>query len=219
MSYKWTIDGGNGAIVFANGQQTINTTAPSATVTYVRINGGGYQANLSVTIADPNDPGVLNYGPLPYISCAAILDKSVPQPALGGPRGNTDISATFTPNDGYTIAQAEEVCGYFAFDWQQTITSIPLPAPSGFSPASNPGVVARPPVNDPPPSGWAYQNPTPNAVRIPVYYNIYTSHTGLSLDDAQTPANLTYFDGPADPCLPGGTGAFCNGQTAPREVC
>jgi hypothetical protein len=111
-SYQWKIDGGNGAIVFTNGQQTIETTTPSATVKYVRVSGGGDQANLTVKVTDPNSPGELDYGPLSYTSCAALLDGSLD---TLDPQGGTIISSKFTPKFCKTIAEAEKICGYFAF--------------------------------------------------------------------------------------------------------
>lgn len=215
-SYNWTIDGGNGAIVFTNGQQTIETTTPSATVKYVNVNGGGYKANLSVKIAEANNPGELDYGPLSYISCAAILAGSVPKP----PNGGTVIDLYFKPQDGLTLAQAEKVCGYFNFDWQQTITSMPLP--SGVYAANDPQHLhelhAPQAFNDPPLVGYP---PDPNsdnivnAVRIPVYWNLYQSGYPWGVDYYETDNSLEFYDSPANNCLPGGSGANCGGQTSP----
>lgn len=170
------------------------------------VRGGGYQANLSVKIADPNSPGGLDYGPLSYISCAAIL--ALPNPVRSGPAyaPNTEISATFTPKYGYILGQAEKICGYFAFDWQQTATVTSRPQPSNFAAFSNPNVILYAPYNDPPISGWAYQTGIfgpPNAVKIPVFYNLYASGFGLSLDANETATTLTFDDSPAESLFAG----------------
>jgi hypothetical protein len=205
ISYQWKIDGGNGAVVFTNGQQMINNTTPYATVKYMRVNGGGYKANLSVKVIDPRNPGELDYGPLSYISCAAILDRSVPKP----PSGGTVIDIYFKPQYGFTLTQAEKACGYFNFDWQQTITSMPLP--SGVYSASDihhlKELYAPPAFNDPPSDGYPpdpKSNNIVNADRIPVYWNLYQSGYPWGLDYYETDNSLEFYDSPANNCLQGG---------------
>lgn len=146
------------------------------------------------------------------IPCSAILNNAVTH-ALSN--NNTKISATFTPNMGFTLTQAATLCGFTDFDWQQTVTSLPLPSPF-FAAGSTVPLSAPPPFNDPPPNGYAYQSP-PNAVILPVYYNLFTpASNSLSLAAHKTsPTTLTFSDAPADPCLPGGSGAPCGGKTAP----
>ena len=58
-------------------------------------------------------------------ACSTLINHAVPKP----PGGGTQISTTFTPNLGFTLAQAAQLCGFIEFDWQQTITSLPLPSP------------------------------------------------------------------------------------------
>jgi hypothetical protein len=140
--------------------------------------------------------------------CSSVINGSVPKP----PGGGTSISTTFTPNFGFTLAQAAQLCGFIEFDWQQTITSLPLPSPF-FAAGSAVPLHAPPAFNDPPPQGYAYQNP-PNAVQLSVYYNLFTSGN-LSLAGNETTTTLSFFDAPADSCLPGGTGGPCRGRTAP----
>ena len=52
--------------------------------------------------------------------CPDVVNGSVPKP---NPGGSPNINATFTPNFGFTLVQAEQVCNFVNFDWQQTITS------------------------------------------------------------------------------------------------
>ena len=142
-------------------------------------------------------------------SCSSVINNAVHHTVNG-----TEISATFTPNSGYTLAQAAQLCGFTDFNWQQTVTSLPLPNPF-FAAGSTAPLKAPPPFNDPPPGGYAYQNP-PNAVIFPIYYNLFTpASNSLSLAAHKTSTTLSFYDAPADRCLPGGSGAGCGGQTAP----
>ncbi len=144
-------------------------------------------------------------------ACSSVLNNAVPKPASGG----TEISTTFTPNLGYSLTQAAQLCGFIEFDWQQTIRSLPLPSPFFAAGNTTTPLHAPPPFNDPPPNGYAYQNP-PNAVQLPVYYNLFTQAPDpLSLATNETSTTLSFFDAPADPCLPGGSGGPCGGKTAP----
>jgi len=54
---------------------------------------------------------------------------SVIQNAVSVSTNGPSISAVFTPNYGFTIAQAAAICGISNFDWQQTITHLPDPSP------------------------------------------------------------------------------------------
>jgi hypothetical protein len=147
-------------------------------------------------------------------ACSSVINSSVTHQVTSGSANQPQITATFTPNIGYTIAQAAQLCGFIEFDWQSLITSWPLPSPL-FAAGSATPLYAPPAFNDPPPQGYAYQNP-PNAVQLPVYYNLFTPASDpLSLAANVTNNTLSFFDAPADPCLPGGTGAPCGGHTAP----
>jgi hypothetical protein len=144
-------------------------------------------------------------------ACSSLINNSVPKP----PSGGTTIQATFTPQvPGYTISQAAQVCGFKNFNWQQIITSWPKPS-ALFSARSTAPLSAPPPFNDPPPGGYAYQHP-PNTA-YPFYYNLFTPASDpLSLAFNETSTTLSFYDAPANNCLPGGSGASCGGKTALR---
>ncbi len=154
------------------------------------------------------------------VKCSDVVQGSV-TPLPGGSEASlsgapTNISATFTPNFGYTLAQVEQVCGFSNFDWQQTITSLPLPSP--FYQVGNPIPLSAPPsFNDPPMNGYTYQNP-PDPVQLPVSRNPFTNNQ-WSLGANETTSALYYYDAPADPCLPGVSpqvaAQYCGGSTAP----
>lgn len=152
------------------------------------------------------------------IRCSDVLNGAVTH-TLGGAAlslsgGATGISATFMPNFGLTLAQAAQVCGYLEFDWRQTITSLPLPNPFKAA-GSDVSLYAPPSFNDPPPQGYAYDNP-PSPAPLPLYYSPFTgANDPYALTNNETEFTLTFYDSPADNCLPGGTGASCNGSTAP----
>lgn len=147
-------------------------------------------------------------------ACSTIINNAVTHSVTNGDGTQPQITATFTPNLGYTLAQAAQLCGFVEFDWQQLITSLPAPSPF-FAAGSTVPLTAPPPFNDPPPQGYSYQNP-PNAVGLSVYYNLFTpSSDPLSLAANETTTRLSFFDAPADPCLPGGQPAFCGGTLAP----
>lgn len=124
---------------------------------------------------------------------------------------DTSISASFTNTSGDTLPNAAATCGFTNFDWQQLITILPTPSP--FDDASGNNLSAPTPFNDPPPNGYSYQNP-PNAVQLPVYYNLFIGASDpLSLVNNEVGNTLYFFDAPADPCLPGGNySGFCNGS-------
>jgi hypothetical protein len=144
--------------------------------------------------------------------CTDLLNNSVPQPA-----GGASITTTFTPqgndpNTGvpYTIAAAAQVCGFIGFDWQQTITALPTPLPgNGFNAIATPTTPPAAPFNDPPPSGYEYMLPVPpgplDAPQLAVYWDPFNGADsgGFGLAANTTATQLTFFDSPADPCLPG----------------
>ena len=148
--------------------------------------------------------------------CVNLINGAVARPSSTG----TDIRSSFTANEGMTLAQAATACGFTSFNWQQLITNLPLPSPIYDTEFNN--LFAPTPFNDPPPGGYSYQddpqaNPpsVPNAVLLPVYYNIFpTADTSLSLTANQTANTLSFYDSPADPCLDGSILNIC-GYTAP----
>lgn len=139
-------------------------------------------------------------------SCSSILANSITLPSSGG----TEITSVFTPNLGYTLAQAAQICGFTSFDWQQTITNLPLPSPF-YSADLFENLTAPPAFNDPPPAGYSYQFPTPNAVGLPIYYNLGNGPSDLAVTSYETANSLSFYDDPADPCLPGGNPYYCGG--------
>jgi hypothetical protein len=131
-------------------------------------------------------------------ACTTALNNSVTKPAGGNPQ----ITATFSPQAGYNITQAEQLCGFVHFDWQQTVTN--LPAPSPFASGCSPGtpLVAPPSFNDPPPvCGYALGHggdAAGSAYPVAVYWNPQTE-----LSAHTTATTLSLVDTPADWCLPG----------------
>jgi len=144
-------------------------------------------------------------------ACSDAINNSVPKP---NPGGSPTIFATFTPNFGYTLAQAAQLCGFIEFDWQSTVTYFPLPAPYWYAAGST--TPATYPHNDPPLTGYAVNPPgqPPNAVELPVYWNLFITALSdplypLSLAANEIPSGpnatmLSFQDTPGDPCLPGG---------------
>jgi hypothetical protein len=120
--------------------------------------------------------------------------------------GPTSIMATFTPNLGLTLTQAEQDLGIANFEWVQTITNLPAPSPyqANNFPGGPPTTLTAPlPFNDPPPGGgYTYEltNGYPNGdFSYPFYYNINTELPGQ-----ETAHSLMFYDAPADPTLPAG---------------
>ncbi len=146
------------------------------------------------------------------ISCSLLINGAVPPPNLTN--NNRTINASFTPNLGYSLQQAAQLCGFVDFDWQQKVTVLPLPSP--FKQLGNPVPLSAPPAFlDPPPNGYEYELTDPQYQNgdhsYPFYYDIHGElanyeHGGMT---------LTFRDMPADACLPGGTGNGCSGAVAP----
>lgn len=207
---------GDGIDAYGVGGNADDSTGYGGPDAYFSMIGGDQRTgrvNFITPIAAHGGTGYfsLEYAISSATACTSVLNKSLSKPAGGG----TQIQATFTPQLGYSLAQAAKLCGFIEFDWQQTITSLPLPSPF-FAAGSTVALHAPPPFNDPPPNGYAYQNP-PNAVELPVYYNLFTSAPDpLSLPANETSTTLSFYDAPADSCLFGGSGAPCGGKTAPK---
>lgn len=139
--------------------------------------------------------------------CQDVLKNALSGPTLADRTSltlqPTSITATFTPNFGYTLAQAAQLCGFRDFDWQQTITNLPVPGPVCAAGSAVP--ITATPFNDPPPGGYSYQVP-PNAVELPVYWNLFTrlpDPLSLEFNERPTtsPTTLFFDDAPADACL------------------
>lgn len=136
-------------------------------------------------------------------ACTDLINNAVTH-STGGNSTNgqrPELSASFTPNKGYTLQQAAQTCGLKDFNWQQKLLSVPKPSPF-FAAGSSIPLIAPPPFNDPPPSGYSYQNP-PNTA-YPFYYNLFwPASNPLSLAANKTTTTLSFYDAPSDPCLPG----------------
>jgi hypothetical protein len=170
------------------------TTGTANFIVPIAANGGSAYFSLEEAISSAT-------------ACSSVINNSVPKP---NPGGSPTVFAYFTPQFGNTLAEAAKLCGFIEFDWQSLITSLPQPAPYFYAAGSNTPQKAPPAYNDPPLSGYAYQNP-PNAVELPVYWNLFTSASDpLSLAANESPlganaTTLSFQDTPSDPCLPGGS--------------
>lgn len=179
-----------------NGQDSTGYGGPNAYFTHINASLTAGTVNFIVPIASGGGTGYfsLENALSSATACSTIINNSITKP----PGGGTQISSVFTPNLGYTLAEAAQLCGFTEWDWQQTITSLPMPSPF-FAAGSTIPLQAPPPFNDPPPQGYAYQTP-PNAVELAVYWNLFTSASDpLSLAANETNATVSFFDAPADP--------------------
>ena len=186
---------------------------------------GSYPFTVQVT----DFAGNLSAQPLTVVvnmtqpSCADAVIGAVPQPILGGlgnsttPGAYTTVSATFTPNNGMTLQQAEQACNVTGFNWMQQVT-IPKPSPGWAINLSGPGGIPGIPTNvsgtsfDPPPNGgWTYEYYDPKAAHYgkggdfayPFYCDTISFGFGRC---GQTVNTIEYFDNPTDFCLPNSDG-------------
>jgi hypothetical protein len=138
-------------------------------------------------------------------ACSTVINGSVPKPTPGG---SPTITTAFTPNSGFNLAQAANLCGFSGWDWQQTVTLLPAPSPFKAAGTTTP-LVAPPPFLDPPPGGYVGHPPDHS-------YPFYLDPNSGELQ-SQEPGGLVlnFTDTPTDRCLPGGNGAPCGGMTAP----
>lgn len=128
--------------------------------------------------------------------------------------------ALLTPSFGLSLDAAASACGFNGFDWVQKITQ--WPSPSGLflaSDTSTPVTLPPPPaINDPPSGGYSYpasQQP-PFLGASPFYYNPASAQSACAEIPPIGPClpitfgsnALYFFDGPKNPCLPGGVYAF-----------
>jgi len=190
-----------------NTNQPFNPAPPACSFGPTGYEGPGVSfSNISpdattgtVNFSPPIPPGGTAYFSLEEsltqaTACSSVINGSVPKPAGGG----TTISAVFTPNLGYTLAQAAKICGFVDWNWQQTITNLPLP--NVFRARSNPTtpLSAPPPFNDPPAGGGYTYSPAPDNS-----YPFYLDRSNGELAGQQTSNTLSFSDTPADFCLPG----------------
>jgi P pilus assembly chaperone PapD len=143
------------------------------------------------------------------VTCAAILNNSV---SASVHESGTSITGVFAPGINgavYTLAQAEQLCGFSKFDWIQIANYLPDPSPF-FE--TNPGNAAMPihltgssaPFNDPPQYGYDYE---PGWVSYPFYYDPTTTGNPWSLAGHEFGTYLVAYDAPADACILGAFGA------------
>lgn len=198
---------------------------------FTNINAAGTSGR--VNFITPIPPGGTGFFSLENVlnalsGCTNLLNNSVPKPA----DGSTQITTTFTPrgndpNTGqpFTLAAAATACGFIGWDWQQTITNLPTPTPgNAFNAIATPNTAPVTPFNDPPSSGYNYMLPVPpgplDAPQLSVYWDPFNgaNSDGFALSSNETASVLTFFDAPADPCLPGAqsaaTAAIANRTTA-----
>jgi hypothetical protein len=125
------------------------------------------------------------------------------------------INASFTPNGGLTLQQAEQDTGFIDLDWIQKIT---IPGPSPFFAYNNGGTPTNlvGTINDPPQGGgytYELKHGYPNGdYAYPFYFAPFNG------EGQESSSTLSFSDTPADPCLPGGNSAGvqgCNGKNAP----
>jgi hypothetical protein len=146
------------------------------------------------------------------ISCRDAINNSVPRP----PGGGTTMSATFTPNLGLTLSQAEFFCGFKDFDWQQFVTTLPAPSPYAQIGKPNVQLVAPPQFLDPVAGGYTSCDDAGNCVDHPDNsFPFYLDPNNGELAGQETATTLAFSDTPSDSCLPGGRARGCKGKTAP----
>jgi len=119
--------------------------------------------------------------------CEAIVGGQVKLAASG-----EEMSATFTPNFGLSIAAAATLCGYHHFNWYQVITRDPFA--STFSAQSAPNTPLTVPYVDPPPGGY-FGKPADDS--LPFYWDESTNE----LSQNTTSKTLEFRDFPMEPRL------------------
>jgi hypothetical protein len=172
----------------------INASATSGTVNFVTplpAGGGTTYFGLEDSVANA-------------VSCQDAVNSSV-KDTVGGP----NIDATFTPNQGLTLQQAAQLCGFQNFDWVQTITKLDDPSPfiarninGAFNSKVNGPVritSGDTPFSDPPQGGgYSYEGSPDNS--YPFYYDVTTELSRHQVGGV----TMTFYDRPSNPCLSGG---------------
>jgi hypothetical protein len=155
-------------------------------------------------------------------ACTSLINNSLATQASG-----ENVCATFTPNQGYTLKQAAELCGFKDFDWIQQIKTIFDPSPfyarndGGAFDSKVTGPVRltslRVPWNDPPQGGGYAEGAGGTAdpqTSYPFYYDPTTEElpdheNGVPEVNCTLPTTdgvtLSIHDAPANQCLPGGS--------------
>jgi hypothetical protein len=170
----------------------IGPGATSGTVNFITplaANGGSSFFSLENAISSAN-------------SCTSLINDALSGPVAAG----TAIRASFTPNSGYSLADAASTCGFIDFNWQQSVLALPLPSP--FQTMAGTNLYAPPSFLDPPPGGYAGHSADNS---YPYYYDYLNGE----LQSHETSTTLSFADAPADSCLFGGKAINCGGKTAP----
>jgi hypothetical protein len=78
------------------------------------------------------------------------------------------LNAYFTPSGGTSLKTTASACGFVGFNWQQTVTFDNI---NQLAASNNPNRPLTSPYNDPPPSGYSYEN---NKLKdsYPFYYSL-----------------------------------------------
>ena len=131
-------------------------------------------------------------------ACAQIVNNGL---SVVSSPANPTITASFTtnPNLGLDLSDAAAYCGFLNFDWQQTVTNWPSPSPL-FQVGNATALIAPLSFLDPPLNGYTYEAAQyPNGDHS---YPFYYDPTNGELDSQNDGYTLSYYDTPADPCLP-----------------
>jgi hypothetical protein len=152
-------------------------------------------------------------------ACTDIVNNALTNPPSIINYG-TEITATFTPNLGYSLASAAQACGFADFDWVQTFTHISDP---GNMWARNSGGAFNPAISGPvrltsaysgkvsdPPQGGGYSNPNPVLAAHYMVDNSYPFYCNVAGDPdcTKTASSISWRDQPLDTC-------FVNAQGTP----
>jgi hypothetical protein len=107
----------------------------------------------------------------------------------------TGMKAIFRPSAGLSLTAAASACNFIRFNWQQHITTLPLPNPFHGNNTPTTTLSAPPEFLDPLSGGYTYKGFVDNS--YPFFYDIYRD-----LPDHEKSFSLDFIDHPTDQCLP-----------------
>jgi hypothetical protein len=206
--------------VAGNGQDGTGYGGPNAFFSNISADQTGGTVNF-ITPIPPGGTGFfsLEESVANAVSCRDLIQNSV-KPVANGP----NITATFTPNLGYTLAQAAQLCGFRTFNWVQHITHQDDPSEfyaRNLGGAFDPSVTGRVrltshrvPYSDPPQGGGYTYTAQPD-FSFPFYYDTTTELPNQQADGV----HMTFMDAPGDGCMRGGAAAgtpTCDNTSEPR---
>lgn len=239
----FVINGNDPSILSSNGSTYSNFDTLQTYQAYIVTNDG--RPGLFETTLDGGFYSTDGNGSFTATSaCAADLEaQGAITEHLDGASASgqsTEIHASFIPAvGGKTLSQAAQDCGVTAFDWVQTIDSVPNPSP--YVSINNPFTRLTGGFSDPP-AGGGYGVPNVPLLPLPVKcpailgiptlssvastaYPFYYNPTGPSNDCMSLAHNtdgnidVLFGDAPADPCLAGGSqliqAVYCGNSSAP----